>query len=310
MFKSKALKIFVPVLALCFIVAFAKHRLIDNKHLPESHLYSKQMNETSGMVASALNPDIYYAHNDSGDTSRFFAITADGKLKSTIYYTGNKTYYTSNKKLSKLGVFDCEDIAVGPGPVKGKSYVYIGDIGDNFLSRKYLTVYRMEERKAWETDSIAHAAPVPLNLKYPDSAKDAEAMTIDPIEKLLYIITKRSDSVCVYTTPLEYKANDTVRLTFRGKLFFNGIKPFKWITAADISADGQQILVRSYEKVFYWRRTENEPIWQTLKKAPRELPYKQEKQGESIAFTRDGKGYYTTSEGIYAPIYYYKTPGN
>jgi hypothetical protein len=303
MFKNKALKIFVPVLALCFIGAFAKHRLIDNKQLPESHLYSKQMDETSGLAASAINPGIYYAHNDSGDTSRFFAITMDGKLKNTVYYTGDKI-------LRRRGVVDCEDIAVGPGPVKGKSYVYMGDIGDNNAKRKFITVYRMEERKNWGTDSIAQTASVPLYLKYPDGAKDAEAMMIDPVEKLLYIITKRGDSVGVYTTPLKYKANDTLSLTFRGKLFFKGLKPFKWITAADVSADGKQILVKNYEKVYYWQRNATESIWQTLKRAPQELPYKQEKQGEAIAFTPDGKGYYTTSEGVYAPIYYYKIPGN
>ncbi|MET3981316.1 hypothetical protein ABIB62_003838 [Mucilaginibacter sp. UYP25] len=302
MFKSKALKIFIPVLCLLFIAAFAKHRLVDNKHLPESHLYSKEMDETSGLVASAVNPNIYYAHNDSGDTSRFFAITADGKLKTTIYFTGDKK--------ERLGVRDCEDIAVGPGPVKGKSYVYIGDIGDNASHRKFITVYRTEERKAWGTDSLAHTVPVSVNLKYPDGAKDAEAMAIDPIEKLLYIITKRGDSVGIYTSPLKYKANDTLTLTFRGRLFFSGIKPFKWITAADVSADGTQILVKSYEKVYYWQRQAAEPIWRVLKTAPKELVYKQEKQGEAVAFTRDAKGYYTTSEGVYAPIYYYQTPEN
>ena len=302
MFRSRALKIFVPILCLVFIAAFAKHRLIDNKHLPESHLYSKLMDETSGLAASGLNPDIYYGHNDSGDTSRFFALTADGKLKTIINYTGDIT--------TKLGVRDCEDIAVGPGPVKGKSYVYIGDIGDNSANRKFITVYRAEEKRAWGKDSVAHTVPVPLHLKYPDGSKDAEAMMVDPIEKLLYIVTKRGDSVGVYSSPIKYKANDTLTLTFRGRLFFEGIKPFKWVTAADISHDGKQILVKSYERVYYWQRTGNEPVWQTLHKAPRELPYKQEKQGEAIAFTPDGKGYYTTSEGVYAPIYYYKTPGN
>ncbi|QHS55691.1 hypothetical protein GWR56_09125 [Mucilaginibacter sp. 14171R-50] len=302
MFKSKALKIFIPVLCITFIAAFAKHRLIDNKQLPQSHLYAKQMDETSGLVASGLNTGIYYAHNDSGDTSRFFAITPDGKLKTTIYYTGDRA--------ERLGVRDCEDIAVGPGPLKGKSYVYIGDIGDNGSKRKYITVYRAEESPLWGRDSLAHATPVSLNLKYPDGPKDAEAMTIDPVEKLLYIITKRGDSVGVYTSALKFKANDTITLTLRGRLFFKGLKPFKWITAADISADGLQILLKSYEKVYYWRRTAGQPVWKTLKSMPQELPYKQEKQGESVAFTPDGKGYYTTSEGVYAPIYYYKTPGN
>jgi hypothetical protein len=51
--------------------------------------------------------DIYYVHNDSGDTSRFFAITPDGKLHTTIYYRGHKQH---------LGAIDVEDIDVGPGP--------------------------------------------------------------------------------------------------------------------------------------------------------------------------------------------------
>jgi hypothetical protein len=300
MYKSKALKIFVLLVGVLFIAAFAKHRLVDNKHLPESHLYAKEMDETSGLTASGLNNDIYYGHNDSGDTSRFFAITADGKLKTTIYYKGSPK--------NPLGVVDCEDIAVGPGPVKGTSYVYIGDIGDNSSKRPFITVYRSEEKRSWENDSLAHATMVPLNLKYPDGAKDAEAMMIDPLDKLLYIVTKRGDSVGVYTSPINYKANDTLTLTFRGRLFFNGLKPFKWITAASISPDGKQVLVKSYEKVYYWQRAANQSLWQTLQKAPQELTYKQEKQGEAIAFTHDGKGYYTTSEGIYAPIYYYKIP--
>jgi len=98
-------------------------------------------------------------------------------------------------------------------------------------------------------------------------------------------------------------------LTKRGKLFFEGIKPFKWVTAGDISKDGQQILLKNYQKVYYWQRANNEPIWQTMQRKPRELPYQVEKQGEAIGFTPNGKGYYTTSEGVFSPIYYYKIPG-
>jgi len=289
-------KIFVPLVFILFAAAFAKHRFVDVKMEPVSELQSKQMNETSGMAASGLNPDIYYAHNDSGDSARFFSISTDGKLHTTIHYKTARQ------------VRDCEDIAVGSGPVKGRSYVYIGDIGDNDSHRKSIAVYRIEEKKAWETQERAETNVDQLNLRYPDGPKDAETLMIDPREKLIYIVTKRSDTVSVYTTPLNFRANDTVTLTFRCKLFFAGIKPFKWVTAGDISKDGQQVLVKNYEKVYYWRRKNNEHIWETLQRAPAELPYKQEKQGEAIAFTPDGKGYYTTSEGVFAPIYYYKTP--
>jgi hypothetical protein len=164
----------------------------------------------------------------------------------------------------------------------------------------------MEEQKSWAGDSTAHTMAYPIHLKYPDGPKDAETLMVDPIEKLIYIGSKRQDSVTVYTTPLLYKTNDTVVLTKRCRLFFPGLKLFKWITAGDISKDGQQILIKSYNKVYYWRRHDDEPIWQTLRRRWRLLPYIEEKQGEGICFTPDGKGYYTCSEGVYTPIYYYR----
>ncbi|WP_183557257.1 hypothetical protein [Mucilaginibacter sp. SP1R1] len=300
MSRSKKLKLLIPFIILIFVGAFAKHRLFDKK-VQSGTLSSKQMDEISGIAASSISPNIYYVHNDSGDTSRFFAITPDGKLKTTIYFNGTH---------KPLGVRDCEDIAVGPGPVKGKSYVYIGDIGDNNNWWPFLTIYRIPEKKSWATDSLSNVVAVPVNLKYPDGAKDAETLMIDPVEKLLYIVTKRSDTVGVYTAPLNYTANDTLKLTKRARLFFPGFRPFKWITGGDISKDGQQVLLRSYEKVYYWRRQPKEHIWDTMVRKPEEVPYKPEKQGEAIGFTPDAKGFYTTSEGVFAPIYYYTTPTN
>ena len=168
----------------------------------------------------------------------------------------------------------------------------------------------MEEQTSWLKDSISKAVAYPIHLKYPDGPKDAETLMIDPIEKLIYIVSKRQDSVTVYTTPLNYRTNDTVMLTKRCQLFFRGLKLFKWITAGDISKDGQQVLIKSYTKVYYWQRKDNEPIWKTVQRPPLSLPYIQEKQGEAVGFTPDGKGYYTTSEGVFSPIYYYNIPGS
>ncbi|SDS39881.1 hypothetical protein SAMN05216490_1083 [Mucilaginibacter mallensis] len=300
MSRTKKLNIIIPIVIVLFVGAYARHKYDEKAYDIVGTLPNKQLDEISGIAASGINKDIYYIHNDSGDTSRFFAIHPDGKLKTTIYFKGDPK--------EGQGVHDCEDIAVGPGPVKGKSYVYDGDIGDNFAVRNYITVYRVEEKTSWIADSTqnVNAEAVPIHFRYPDGPKDAETLMIDPMEKLIYIISKRKDTVGVYTSPLIYKPNDTLVLTKRCKLFFPGIKPFKWITAGDISKDGQQILVKDYVKVYYWKRQHNEPVWQTLQRPPRLLPYKMEKQGEAIGFTPDGKGYYTTSEGVYSPIYYYK----
>lgn len=300
MSRKKKLNILIPIVIALFFGAYARHRYVATENVVTGRLQDRQMSEISGIAASQVNKDIYYVHNDSGDTSRFFAISPDGKLHTTIYYKGDPT--------EKLGVNDCEDIATGPGPVTGKSYIYMGDIGDNDANRKYVTIYRIEERTSWLKHSLVNTNAVPLHLKYPDGPKDAETLMIDPLDKLIYIVSKRKDTVNVYTTPLAYKPNDTLVLTHRCKLFFKGLKPFKWITAGDISKDGQQILLKDYEKVYYWKRTGNEPIWQTLQKRPKEPLYQAEKQGEAISFTPDGKGYYTTSEGVFSPIYYYGAP--
>ena len=296
------LKILVPILFVIFFCAHAWHKHEQRENNITGSLQNRDMDEISGIAASSINKDLYYVENDSGDTSRVFAIEPNGKNHATIYFKGISP--------GPLTVEDCEDIAVGPGPVKGQSYLYDGDIGDNYSWRRYIAVYRMPEQKDWADTGNKHADAQSVRYTYPDGPKDAETLMIDPIEKLIYIVSKRRDSVGIYTAPLMFKDHDSLVLTLHGKLFFKGIKPLKWITAGDISKDGTQILIKSYDKVYYWLRPLNEPVWKVmLTQKPQELPYYMEKQGEAIGFTPDGKGYYTTSEGVYSPIYYYKIPG-
>lgn len=260
----------------------------------QNTLKDTALKEVSGIAASRINKNILYVHNDSGDTSRFFAIDPSGNLKATFYFKAN--------------VVDCEDIAVGWGPEKSKSYVYLGDIGDNHAQRRSITVYRFEEPTITNAKPFTQIKTDAYHLKYPDGAHDAETLMIDPVDRLMYIITKREDSVGVYAAPLNASFTDTILLQKKAKLHFTGLPLMKWITAGNISADGSEILVKSYQKVYFWKRQPGKPVWKTLQNKPTELPYITEKQGEAIGFTVTGKGYYTTSEGKNAPIYYYNLP--
>jgi hypothetical protein len=294
-FKRK--RVLLPAFIVLMLIAAYAQKVLKDKETITGYIKGNVMDETSGIAASGVNKGIYYIHNDSGDTSRFFAINPEGKLKATYYFKG--------EAVEPLGVRDCEDIAVGPGPVKDKSYVYLGDIGDNRAVRNYLVVYRMEEPVVNGTDTVKNLQATPLYLKYPDGAKDAETLMVDPVEQLLYIVSKRKTAVTIYTAPLTYKAGDTVTLTKRSTIHLGGIPPFKWVTAGDISKDGSQILLKNYNRVFYWKRPAGVPVWQVMTEKPAKLYYKDEKQGEAIGFTPDGKGYYTASEGVDQPIYYY-----
>lgn len=299
--RSRGIVWLVLILAL-ELAAYAQNKS-DDKTYVAGKLKSPLNNETSGIAASSIHPNIFYIHNDSGDSGRFFAITPDGTLRGIFNYTPKGT--------PGNGARDCEDIAVGAGPDSTKSYVYVADIGDNSAEYPGISIYRIPEPKLPEIgDSTVHTYRHTLNLKYPDGPHDAETLMIDPVEKLFYIVTKRHKSVAVYTAPLIFHNNDTVTLTKRTEIHFRGFQPFKWIVSGDISKDGTQVVLKSYSRIYYWKRNGNEPIWQTLQRKPQQPAYEQERLGEAIGFAANGRSYYTVSEGTKQPIFHYPVPKN
>jgi hypothetical protein len=233
-------------------------------------------------------------HNDSGDTSRIFLVNAAGKVRDV---------YSWNAK-----VLDCEDIALNPKEKTGKACIYVGDIGDNGAKRPCISLYRFVE-PVYSPGSNTNLENVEkINLKYPDGPRDAETLMIDPIEQLIFIISKREDTVGIYTCSIPMIAKDTIMLQRKANLYLPGIGNPKWVVAGDISDDGKQVILKTYKNVYYWKRLPGEHIWETLRKNFTLLPYKAEPQGEAVCFDKNKRGYFSVSEGENPPIYYYKIP--
>jgi autotransporter-associated beta strand protein len=76
-------------------------------------------------------------------------------------------------------------------------------------------------------------------------------------------------------------------------------------TAADISGDGDEILVRSYSVGRLYTRPPGGSIADAINASPVTIPIASESQGEAIGFDPMGWGYYTTTEGSSAPVSYY-----
>ncbi|WP_231465373.1 hypothetical protein [Pedobacter sp. Leaf132] len=282
------------VLSIFLLIIFCSDAFAQNTGFK---VIPKEISEISGLYVA--NSNLIYVHNDSGDTSRFFAMDAKGNLISTIYFKGD----VSNKH---LGVTDCEDIAAGPGPVKNQNYIYLGDIGDNSSNRPYITVYRfLEPGKLSNKMQIKSEA---VHLKYPNGAQDAETLMIDPISKELIIVSKRQDTVGMFSASIAFKDGDTITMKKEGNLFLPGKGMWKYVVSGDISRDGRQIILKTYTNVYYWLRNGRESISQTLHRPPTKLPYILEPQGEAVGFTPDGKFYYSISEGKNAAIYRYNIP--
>ncbi len=234
----------------------------------------KELEEASGLVASISHTGYFWTHNDSGNNAEVFLIDDKANVAAT-YTLAN----TQNR--------DWEDITMAT--LDGKDYLYIGEIGDNNAAYPLKMLYRFEEPIATTGKHTINQFDT-LYIQLPDGSRDTEALMFDPVSTDMFLISKREDSVRLYEFSSRWNSGDTLipakKLTM----------PFHNVVAADISLDGKEVILKTYDYVYYWKREKAEPIVELLKQKPQELKYKPEVQGESVAWSRDGSGYYTLSE--------------
>lgn len=243
-------------------------------------LTDKRLKEVSGLAASVANPGLLWTHNDSGNEAEVYLIDSDTKIKQTYVLKG-----VSNR--------DWEEIALGPGPEPGKQYLYVGDIGDNMAAHHYKYIYRFEEPvlgSGSAGDKVAITKFETIVFSLPDERRDTEAFVVDPRTQDIYIISKWKDPVEVYLLERAALTGDTVKAKAVGTL------PVTMVVAADFSADGSELLIKTYKEVLYWKRQGDVPVMSMLKEPATRLPYAREPQGEAIAWSVNGDGYYTLSE--------------
>ena len=239
-------------------------------------LESVALVETSGIAASRTAPGVLWAHNDSGDDARLYAIGPSGEDLGALDVAGGLA-------------FDWEDLAVGPGPDTTESYLYVGDIGDNFGIRQgQVTVYLIRE-----PDPAALPESVPLDrvvvLASPDGAADFEALFV--ADGMIFIATKDKQLTSVYQSGPLIDGTTTSSLELIATLDLGGE-----VTAADVSWDGTVIAFRGYQAVWMWNRAPGTSVAEALATEPCTAPSPEERQGEALAFLADGS-FVTVSEG-------------
>jgi hypothetical protein len=236
------------------------------------HVSAPAATELSGLVLSRSHPGVLWTHNDSGDGPRLLAISGDGRPLGELEPVGAENV-------------DWEDIAADDRSL------YIGDIGDNLSQRTTVTVYRVPDR------SLSGAVPATqLTLRYPDRPHDAEALLVDPSSGALVVVTKSlRETAAVYVAERPSSGTTTTMRRAGQVRLGNAIA----ITAGDISPDGRTIVLRSYDRAFVWRRHRGEPLLAALRRrsCTPDADLLGEGQGEALALTHDGGGFYTVPEG-------------
>ncbi|MEN8790117.1 MAG: hypothetical protein ABF293_12165 [Flavobacteriaceae bacterium] len=197
----------------------------------------KKLDENSGMVH--LSDSTVWMINDSGGADKIYQVSFKGELL--------KAYHVGNAKNK-----DWEDLAKDED-----DNVYIADTGNNNNRRKNLVIYKIPNPET-EKGEVIHAQKIELSYpeqkKFPPKKKnlkyDAEALFYR--EGSLYLLTKNrahpfDGEALIYKVPAKKgKHKASLIGSFTPCEEYASCR----ITSADISPDGEKIVLLSYGKLW------------------------------------------------------------
>jgi hypothetical protein len=254
------------------------------------------ISEMSGMVKSRRFPDVYWVHNDSGDTPRLFAINRSGEVIITNYLKPRfHGAITEEGKKPWPGIpihlavnEDWEDIAID------EDRIYIADLGNNGNARRDLGVYILYEPNphAVYESRIINYIPVryPLQEQYPALKwhYDSEGMFV--VDGKMYFLTKHRQP----NKPFEWAPGVTL---FRLDTFntneanilteVDHHEQVSVVTGADVSPDGSKLAIVSYSALWIFEKPTNGDHWLSGNSKVLPLDYRVTQQIEAVCWDDD-----------------------
>jgi hypothetical protein len=249
------------------------------------------LDELSGLVASAQNPGVLWANNDSGGAPAVYAIGPDGTDLGVWDVTG-------------ADAVDWEELAGWYDAAADEHLLFFADIGDNNQARDSVTIYAVPEPTV-EPGAATGGSTEPAEmyeLTYADGSHDAETFFVEPESGDFYVLTKGWGTGISQV----FRANDP-RPGAATEMEEVGTVDLKAVGSYATAGDANRVIVvRTYEEVVVWPL--DGTVAESLAAAPCTGPSAEEGQGEAIALAPDGSGYYTISEGRHPPIHWFAAP--
>lgn len=260
------------------------------------------LEEMSGLTPSLIHKDVLWVINDSGNGEKLIAMRTDASRVATYTLNGIKN-------------IDWEDLS--SFKLNGKNYLLIADTGDNGGIRKTLQIHVFEEPKDLMDGQTLEPA-WSFDFKWPDGARDCEAVAVDVARAEILLVTKKRVPPELFRIPLQ-PTNKIVIAEKLGEL--PGIEqPDKGemeknpvygryrsqVTGADLSPTGRVLIVLNYHAVYFYVR-DSDGSWNTaLAKRPYSISFPWLPQAEAVTFNKEGNAIYIGSEQRPVPILRYR----
>jgi hypothetical protein len=260
----------------------------------QGQVQNPTLGELSGRVASAKNPGVLWAHNDSGGEPVAYAIGPDGADLGVWDVAGAEAV-------------DWEEMAGWYDAEADEHHLFFADIGDNNQVRDSVTIYGVPEPTVDPAAGVAGGttdrAEV-YELTYADGSHDAEAFFVEPASGDFYVLTKGwGTGISQVFRAADPRPGRAIEMEKVGTVDLKAVGSYA--TAAD--ADARVIVVRTYDEVVVWPVVGT--VAESLAAAPCTGPSADEAQGEAIALAPDGTGYVTISEGQHSFVNWFPFTG-
>jgi hypothetical protein len=260
-----------------------------------ARLESQEVDESSGLVASRCQENVFWTHNDSGDDAFIYAFDASGQNLGTWRVQGARND-------------DWEDIASFTDST-GNCLLYIGEIGNTNENRRLEhKIYRIREPRiepahvgtSRKNPLVTEPAEV-LSFTYPDRAQDAETLLVHPQTGDIYLLTKdRSLPSGVYR--LRPQFGSAAKAEKLADVSVPAV-PNGYLTGGDISPDGSRVVLcdysAAYELILPAGAASFDSIWS---QRPTPIDLGERMQGEAVSYAAEGRSIFATSEKKRPPL--------
>ncbi len=262
---------------------------------PCGRLEFEAIRESSGIVKSRMWPDVFWTHNDSGDTARIFAVQADGKVIMPRGRRDSPETFAGIEILDAVNV-DWEDIAADD-----RGNLLIGAFGNNCHARRDLAVYMVPEPEPTIRSNTRALCKIgfhfPDQTEFPDPDSNFNVEALFHARGKIYIIARTDWSKAEGKRDGKGRLASLYRMDATDPTQSNVLPLIArmrmpdGVSAADASPDGRRLAVLTYSAVWLFEKphgSDNYFRGRTLR-----LPV-EARQSEAICF--DGSDLLITNE--------------
>ena len=259
-------------------------KVTEKKNSNPVYLADKSVTESSGLANSLRREGYFWTHNDSGDGASLYAYDKAGRR-------------TAKVQLKGVSANDWEDCCTFSSD--GKARLLIADCGDNARQRTKIHLFLFDEPDPLESDTVKEVTRI--TVRYPDGARDCEAVAVDSERNQIVLLTKsflpQSD---VYVVPLPSSTKKEIDIKVTATRIATLILPL--VTAADFDASSGDLWVTNYFQAFCFRATQRRQSFaQQCKQLPEAFDLPKWRQVEAVAVDQD-QNVWLTSEGSPTPL--------